>query len=412
MQHERQIKQHGIPFGWHVPTQRMVDASSVANGLACECICSACSAPLQAKQGTVRAWHFAHHKDSNCQHAAEAAVHRMAKQLIEERQQVYVPERSFRKMLHGEKQVWSEEIAVTVQGSGVQVLTGCVTEKTIYGNNPQDGIRRPDVLALLDGHPLAIEIRNTHEVDTEKAAWLKQQGYSVLEIDIADIAFVPMESITTLLERRLFANYHLAQWLCHAGDDAAKRQLIELEADTHAKRHEEELFLLAEMEAKALAEQKRNAAWARLQDVDDFRLRLEDCTVRIGRNIRRVSLKVHGFTAKPAFSKIMNLAHRYGGQFNKKGQCWEFHPKQDLQTLFLQLCSEAESVCLGTSRRTPGSVVPPATSSAPANFDRECQSTFRIVSDADERFEERAAILQYDGGFSRQEAEELARQNI
>lgn len=412
MHHERKIKQHGIPFGWHVPTQRMVDASSVANGLACECICFACSAPLQAKQGKVRAWHFAHHTDSNCQHAAEAAVHRMAKQLIEEHQQIYVPERNFRKMLHGEKQVWSEEIAVTVQRSGLQVLTGCVAEKTIYGNNPQDGIRRPDVLALRDGHPFAIEIRNTHEVDTEKAAWLKQQGYSVLEIDIADIAFEPMESIATLLERRLFANSHLAQWLCHAGDDAATRQLIELEAETRAKRHEEELFLLAEMEAKALAEQKRIAAKARLQDIDDFRLRLEDCTVRIGRNIRRVSLKVHGFAAKPAFSKIMNLAHSFGGLFNKKGKCWEFYPKQDLETFFLQLCSEAESVCLGTSRRTPGGVAPlPALPTSP-NVDGDSQSTFKIAPETDERFEERAAILQYDGGYSRQEAEELARQNI
>ena len=63
-------------------------------------------------------------------------------------------------------------------------------------------------------------------------------------------------------------------------------------------------------------------------------------------------------------------------------------------------------VCLGTNRRTPGGVAPIPTPPTTPNVDGDSQSTFRIAPETDERFEERAAILQYDGGFSRQEAED------
>ena len=76
---------HGITFGWHVPTQRMVTVREVANGRDCNCVCIACGTRLQARQGEIRNWHFAHDSEIQCQGAAEAAIHHMAKQLISER---------------------------------------------------------------------------------------------------------------------------------------------------------------------------------------------------------------------------------------------------------------------------------------------------------------------------------------
>ena len=73
---------HVIPFGWHIPSKRMVAATEVPNGRACECICAACGVRLQTRQGAIRVWHFAHDEETNCQHAAEAAIHRMAKQML------------------------------------------------------------------------------------------------------------------------------------------------------------------------------------------------------------------------------------------------------------------------------------------------------------------------------------------
>jgi hypothetical protein len=82
---------HGIPFGWHAQSQRMVRPDQVARGQACECICIACRTGLIARQGPIRAWHFAHGGDTNCEHAAEAAIHRMAKQLVVDRGEICVP---------------------------------------------------------------------------------------------------------------------------------------------------------------------------------------------------------------------------------------------------------------------------------------------------------------------------------
>ncbi|TCN76281.1 hypothetical protein [Shewanella fodinae] len=54
-----------IPFGLLQPENKLVDVSSVTRGLACRCICPACSLPLVAKHSdnpdSDRAWHFAHH---------------------------------------------------------------------------------------------------------------------------------------------------------------------------------------------------------------------------------------------------------------------------------------------------------------------------------------------------------------
>jgi len=49
-----------IPFAIHKPTGRMVEVSSVVAGRACECICPSCRQSVQARQGSVYEWHFAH----------------------------------------------------------------------------------------------------------------------------------------------------------------------------------------------------------------------------------------------------------------------------------------------------------------------------------------------------------------
>lgn len=49
-----------IPFAIHKPTGRMVEVSSVVSGRDCECICPSCRQSVQARQGSVYEWHFAH----------------------------------------------------------------------------------------------------------------------------------------------------------------------------------------------------------------------------------------------------------------------------------------------------------------------------------------------------------------
>lgn len=126
----------------------------------------------------------------------------MAKQLIAERGVLFVPELKRSRTIHGKRRVWSEIISVDVQAAGLQNLEDCVQEKSIGDSDGNGEYRRPDVLATLDGLPLAIEIRNTHAVNFDKQEWLERLGHSVLEIAVADLALLLPDEITDALEVR------------------------------------------------------------------------------------------------------------------------------------------------------------------------------------------------------------------
>ena len=403
-------QKHGIPFGWHVPSQRMVSATKVANGRACECICAACGVRLQARQGAIRVWHFAHDEETSCQYAAEAAIHRMAKQMIAERGRVFVPHRQLPRSIHGKKRVWTETITVNVQSAGLQMLADCTQEKTIGDSRSEGDSRRPDVFASLEGRPLAIEIRNTHAVDFDKQEWLERMGYSILEIDVADIGKLSPDQIPDALEVRLFQASDQSVWLAHAGDLEGNRTLDQLEAQVRAVRKDEEDALLAALDAEEAERKRKEEARKRYRDIEDFKIGLGGCTVRVGRNEQRVSLKIHGHAPDPVFEGTRLLGRRQHGHFNDKARCWEFYRHSENEAFFKQLCAEVQQECLerycGASLspsapqrlvRTPAEV--PVERPLPIYFDDPALQ---------EAFDERAAVLEFEAGFGCNEAERQA----
>lgn len=401
---------HRIPFGWHIPSQRMLSAKEVTNGRACECVCAACGNRLQARQGAIRVWYFAHDEETKCLHASEAAIHRMAKQMIAERGTVFVPSRRLSKTIHGKKRVWTETINVDVQATGLQMLFDCIQEKTIGDSKFEGESRRPDVFASLDGLPLAIEILNTHAVDFEKQEWLARKGYSVLEITVADIAPLPPEQILEALETRLFQTSDHSVWLAHAKDQEAKQALDLLEAQTRDAHKEEELALLAKLDAEEAEIKRKEEARKRFQDIEDFRIRIGRCTVRIGRNEQRVSLKAYGFAPDAVFEGIKLLARKHQGRFNSKGRCWEFYRYSETERFFKQLSAEAQQACL--ERYLGMSSLPSAQHhAAQLRLEVQKEQTLPIYFDdpaRQEAFNERAAIIEFDGGLERKLAEQLA----
>jgi len=412
--HKDSNQKHGIPFGWHVPSQRMVNAMDVDNGRACECICVACGGRLQARQGTVRVWHFAHDEETNCQNAPEAAIHCMAKQMVVERSAVYVPRRQLPRTINGEKPVWTERISVDIQGEGLQALKDCVEEKSIGNSRSKGDSRRPDVFALLNFRPLAIEIRNTHAVDFDKLRWLEQQGYSILEIVVTDAAQLPPDQIPSVLENRLFRSATHSSWLAHAGDAEGSIVLDQLEAQVRAAHAEDEQASLSRLEAEELERKRKEEARERYRDIEDFKIGLGRCTVRIGRNIQRVSLKKYGPTPDAVFEGLKQLARKHNGHFNGRGGCWEFHRHAENEAFFKQLRAEVQQVCIdgyfGSSLEASGFEQPPSTvieeiptPPLPTNFD---DATLQ------EAFDERAGILEYEAGVEREMAERLALQEI
>ena len=403
-------QKHGIPFGWHVPSQRMVKATDVANGRACECVCGACGVRLQARQGAVRVWYFAHDEETNCNNAPEAAIHRMAKQMVVERGAIYVPHWQLSRTIHGKKRVWTEQINVDVQEAGLRTLKDCIQEKTIGDARSAGDSRRPDVFALLDGRPLAIEIRNTHAVEFDKQEWLEQQGYSVLEISVADVALFPPDQILAILETRLFVTATHSTWLAHAGDPDGSLALDRQETQIRAAHADEERDLLAKLDAEELERKRREDDRERYRDIEDFRIRLGRCTVRIGRNAQRVSLKKYGPTPDAVFAALKQLARKHHGHFNGKGGCWEFHRHAENEAFFKQLGAEAQQVCL---EGYCGASLWPSTPRMPLSpvvekiVERPLPNYFADLA-LQEAFDERAGILEFEAGFDRETAEKLA----
>lgn len=400
---------HGIPFGWHVPAQRMVTAREVANGRRCECVCVACGARLQARQGEIRIWHFAHDEETQCQHAPEAAIHRMAKQLIVERGGLFLPGLERSREIHGKRRVWSETISVTIQAEGFQNLQDCVEEKSVIGAESNGEYRRPDVSATLDGYPLAIEVRNTHAVDFEKQEWLERIGHSVLEISVADLTLLVPDEIANALAVRLFQSADLSTWLVHAKEKDAQVALDRLEEQVRAAHRSEEEALIARLEAEEAESKRKEEARKRFRDIEDFKIGLGRCTIRLGRNEQRVSLKAYGYAPHEVFEGLKLLARQHNGRFNNRGRCWEFYRYAETESFFKALGAELQQVCIERfCSAPPADIPPPKEKWLPEPVVEEPLPVHFQDGALQEAFDERAAIFEFEAGFSRQEAEAMA----
>ena len=86
-----------IPFG--LKGDQIVDVGSVKRGDACGCVCLSCSAPLTARQGRIKEWHFAHrsldiHEDvrKECDYSLEYSIRQMIRQQLNSGMKIKVPE--------------------------------------------------------------------------------------------------------------------------------------------------------------------------------------------------------------------------------------------------------------------------------------------------------------------------------
>ena len=409
---------YGIPFGWHAQSHRMVRPDQVARGQACECTCIACKACLIARQGAIRAWHFAHSSDTNCEHAAEAAIHRMAKQLIVDRGEIYVPAREITRAIYGKKRVWEESLTVSVQSTGLHPIAEPVSERSIGLPGVEGESFRPDVLGDLDGLPITIEIRNTHAVDDDKRLWLKAHRYSLLEIDVADIANLPPEELLLALETRLFENAGHSSWLAHAKDLDSEAILDQMELEVRQAKFIEEQVALAKLEAEEAERKRRQEFLKQVRDVEDFKIRFGSATVRVGRNQQRVSLKIHGFAQSEVFNAAKSVARRHLGRFNAKARQWEFFCHTGIELFFHQLCGEVETECFGRlnggaeliiQQKVPGLDVPPSPVQPPVV---QPLPVYFDDPNLQELFDERAGIREFEAGIERSLAEHQAKHEI
>jgi len=83
MKNSPYMKNNGVKLAWGMLLSgEMRHVSEVKNGKGCACVCSECEQPLIANQGKIKTHYFSHQADTNC--SGESALHRAAKQILEE----------------------------------------------------------------------------------------------------------------------------------------------------------------------------------------------------------------------------------------------------------------------------------------------------------------------------------------
>lgn len=142
----------------------LVHVDDVANGLACNCCCPHCEAPLYAKnRGVKREHHFAHAQGHECEGAYETALHLLAKEILLDVEQIMLP-----------------------QSDNYSFPSGLVTIHDIKVEKWDEQYRiKPDVEGVLDnGERLLIEFLVSHKVDGKKRQTIVNNHLKCIEIDI------------------------------------------------------------------------------------------------------------------------------------------------------------------------------------------------------------------------------------
>jgi len=152
---------------------RVVSVDEVGRGFECGCICSICKAPLIAKQGEKRIWHFAHASESDCDGAAESALHLAAKQLIQQSLGLMVPKIEV---------TGSARLADGRQAQATESLPESWMDfDTVLLEQQVESIR-PDAIGRVGYERWVIEVAVTHLVDAPKREALISLGWPALEV--------------------------------------------------------------------------------------------------------------------------------------------------------------------------------------------------------------------------------------
>lgn len=239
-----------LPFG--LRNGRLYEPRQVDAGLACRCACPSCGDRLIAKHGDsgkIRP-HFAHAAGTACKAGFESAVHLAAKQLIEERRELFIPEHRCQvRMWAGAKHVEACEV---LESAGLRKVHDVEVEKAI-------GEVRPDLTLNFGGRRFIIEIAFTHFVDDEKLRKLRGLGYPALEFDVFDLRVLDF----ALLSERLFSWSPKVRWLHHPDTDACESKLsAELEPLVARAKQEHIEEQQARLRREAQQETARVARWA------------------------------------------------------------------------------------------------------------------------------------------------------
>jgi len=201
---------------------RILHISQVESGLACRCVCPGCKDRLVARKGLEKAPHFAHHGEVPCGHALESALHKLAKEVLDERRELLLPEISA--TLAGETLLSFEARTYRFDEARLETSLGDIV---------------PDVIVRRGKNQLLVEMFVTHRCGPEKIERIRAKGLSCVEIDLRAL---PRSATREQVEEALLSGAP-RQWIYNPRMDETEALLCARIAQREA-------------DAKALAERK------------------------------------------------------------------------------------------------------------------------------------------------------------
>lgn len=198
--------------GYGLKNGQLIYISDVPRGLACGCVCVVCGQQLIAKKGLQRCYHFAHLSDTNCQGAAETALHLLSKELIATLDTITIPAYDFIK----------EKTTVIGSSCSHQELIakgGLVLISSAKIESSETGFK-PDVILDCGTKNLIVEIAVTHRVDRAKMRHIRRRDLPAIEIQLEPVdAILSRKQLSEKLQNDLQSKF----WLFHPKQREAER---------------------------------------------------------------------------------------------------------------------------------------------------------------------------------------------
>jgi hypothetical protein len=189
----------------------LIYISEVKNGSACDCICPSCKKNLIAKQGKEKAHHFAHYEIADCGYGLQTALHIKAKEILEKYKIFKIPPLTA-KYKDITKQITKER---TVKFDSVKLET-------------RQGEIIPDVIGVLKGHKIFIEIFVTHKVDDKKKDYIRnEKNISCIEINLSNLYKNGKNIEQQDLKEKIINNIENKKWIHNVKYKKAKKKAKE-----------------------------------------------------------------------------------------------------------------------------------------------------------------------------------------
>jgi hypothetical protein len=198
--------------GYGMRDGNLLYIADVPSGLACRCVCARCGKLLVAKKGLVRRHHFAHFKITNCQGAAESALHLLAKELLAEMDSFTVPPYAFVRQRKTRAGVPVRHQAQVAKGGQFPILKVRIEE--------HEGDFVPDIVIEAGAKSLIVEVAVTHKVTRAKLRKIRRRDLPAIEIRLDAIdSMLPRELLKVKLQQDLASKV----WLFHPAQRVAER---------------------------------------------------------------------------------------------------------------------------------------------------------------------------------------------